>query len=141
MAQIIVQENNLTIQQFEYLYNSTKWDPFSSNQIGSSLKNDIYHVSAWIDDEIIGMGRLLGDKAMYWYIQNLIVLPEYQSIGVGTTIMNYLLAFVRKNSISSSQVVIGLMCSEHTAPFYQKFSFDIRPCNSLGPGATLELHL
>ncbi len=141
MVKIIIQENNLTVQQFEYLYKSTGWPLFSSSQVRQSLKNDVYHISAWIENEIVGMGRLLGDMAMYWYIQNLIVLPEYQSIGVGTTIMNYLLTFVRNNSLSNSQVVIGLMCSEHTASFYQKFSFDIRPCDSLGPGATLELNL
>ena len=141
MVKITIHENDLTVQQFEYLYNSTGWPSFSSSQIKQSLKNDIYHVSAWIDNKIVGMGRLLGDRAMYWYIQNLIVLPEYQLIGVGTTIMNHLLAFVRNSSPSNSQIIIGLMCSENTVSFYEKFSFDIRPCNSLGPGATLELNL
>lgn len=131
----------MTVQQFEYLYHSTQWPPFSSCQIENSLRNDIYQVSAWDGNNIVGMGRLLGDRSMYWYIQNLIILPEYQSKGIGTTIMESLLSFVRQNSPPNSHVVIGLMCSEHTAPFYKKFSFDIRPCNDLGPGATLELNL
>ncbi len=138
MNNIIIRQNCLTVQQFEYLYNSTKWEEFSSHQIEISLQKDLYHVSAWIDNEIVGMGRLLGDGSMYWYIQNLIILPKYQCRGVGTAIMNNLLEFVRNNSPSNSHIIVGLMCSEYTAPFYQRFKFDIRPCNNLGPGATLE---
>lgn len=139
--EIKIHENSITVQEFIYLYDSTNWEKFSSNQIEKSLKNDIYHVSAWINKKIVGMGRLLGDGCMYWYIQNLIVLPEYQSKGVGTAIMETLLSYVKNNSPSKSHIIVGLMCSEHTAKFYQKFSFDIRPCNSLGPGATLEFDL
>lgn len=138
MGKITLQGNSLTVQQFEYLYNSTGWPVFSQRQIINSLNNDKYHVSAWLDSEIVGMGRLLSDSSIYWYIQNIIVLPEFQSRGIGTAIMENLLSFIRNNSCPHSHIVVGLMCSEHTAPFYQKFSFNIRPCNDLGPGATLE---
>lgn len=138
MKEIITCENSLTVQQFQYLYNSTKWDTFNQHQIEKALQNDKCHVSAWIGDEIVGMGRLIGDASMYWYIQNLIVLPKYQLKGVGTAIMNYLLAFIHRNTPLNSHVIVGLMCSQHTASFYQKFSFEIRPHHNLGPGATLE---
>lgn len=141
MGEITLQANGLTVHQFEYLYNSTGWPAFSKQQITNSLYNDKYHVSAWIDSEIVGMGRLLSDSSIYWYIQNIIVLPEYQSRGIGTAIMENLLSFIRNHSYPNSHVVVGLMCSEHTAPFYRKFSFDIRPCNDLGPGATLEFDI
>lgn len=134
-------ENQLTAKQFSYLYNSTGWESFSIEQIEKSLKNDIYNISAWKNDELIGMGRLVGDSAIYWYIQNLIILPKFQLSGVGTAIMERLLLYIRNNSSLGSHIIVGLMCSEDTASFYRKFSFDIRPCKTLGPGATLEFDL
>lgn len=141
LSKIKISVGQLTVKQFEYLYQSTNWKPFLAEQIEKSLENDRYHVSAWVNQKIVGMGRLVGDASMYWYIQNLIVLPEYQCIGVGAAIMENLLTFIRKNSPSNSHIVVGLMCSENTALFYQKFGFNIRPCGDLGPGATLEMDL
>lgn len=141
MSTIEIGVGQLTVKQFEYLYQSTNWKSFPLEQIKKSLENDRYHVSAWVNQKIVGMGRLVGDASMYWYIQNLIVLPEYQRLGVGAAIMENLLEFIRKSSLSNSHVVVGLMCSENTAPFYQKFGFLIRPCGDLGPGATLEIDL
>ncbi|MCR5501527.1 MAG: GNAT family N-acetyltransferase [Lachnospiraceae bacterium] len=35
-----------------------------------------------IKDEVVGMGRLVGDGVMYWYLQEIVVLPEYQGRGI-----------------------------------------------------------
>ncbi len=135
---IEIHENELSVENFMYIYNSTHWKPFSASQISLSLQNDSYHVSAWINKEIVGMGRLVGDGVMYWYIQNLIVLPKYQLKGVGTAIMNSLLSYIKNNSLKGSHITVGLMCSESVTSFYEKFSFQVRPYDKYGPGATLE---
>ena len=35
--------------------------------------------------------------AMYWYLQEIVVLPEYQGMGIGTKIVNYLVDYAVKN--------------------------------------------
>ena len=40
----------------------------------------------------------MGDGTMYWYLQEIIVLPEYQKKGVGTRIVNHLINYARENS-------------------------------------------
>ena len=41
-----------------------------------ALKNNLYDVIAVADGEVIGMGRLVGDGVMYWYLQEIVVLPD-----------------------------------------------------------------
>ena len=49
--------------------------------------NGLFTVSAYHEEKLIGMGRLVGDGSMYWYIQDVAVLPEYQRKGIGSAIV------------------------------------------------------
>lgn len=40
-----------------------------------ALQNGLINVSAIYNGELVGMGRLVGDGAMYWYLQDIIILP------------------------------------------------------------------
>ena len=37
--------------------------------------------------------RLVGDGAMYWYLQEIIILPQFQRKGIGTMIVNHLVDY------------------------------------------------
>ena len=54
-----------------------------------ALQNGLINVSAIKDGELIGMGRLVGDGAMYWYLQEIVVLPEYQRQGIGAQLIEF----------------------------------------------------
>jgi len=56
-----------------------------------ALQNGLINVSAIYNGELVGMGRLVGDGAMYWYLQEIIILPQFQRKGIGTMIVNHLL--------------------------------------------------
>jgi GNAT superfamily N-acetyltransferase len=47
-------------------------------------------------DRAVGMGRLVGDGVMYFYVQDLAVEPGYQGRGVGQAILDALLGWVRQ---------------------------------------------
>ena len=42
-------------------------------------------------NELIGFGRIIGDKTIFLYIQDVMVTPEYQNKKIGTQIMKKLL--------------------------------------------------
>jgi Acetyltransferase (GNAT) family. len=41
-----------------------------------------------LENDIIGFGRVIGDGGIYLYIQDVIVLPEFQGQGIRKYIMN-----------------------------------------------------
>lgn len=49
-----------------------------------------------IDGKIIGMGRIIGDGARIFYIQDVVIHSNFQGKGIGTTIMEKLIAYIEK---------------------------------------------
>ncbi|MBD5467331.1 MAG: GNAT family N-acetyltransferase [Lachnospiraceae bacterium] len=90
-----------------------------------ALQNGLLNVSAIYHGELVGMGRLVGDGAMYWYLQEIIVLPEFQRKGIGTIIVNHLIDYAKANSITGKFTTIGGVSAKGKEPFYQKMGFDI----------------
>ena len=108
-------------------------------QLEKSLNNTMFNVVSVKDNEIIGMGRLIGDGAIYWYINDVYILTEYQRLGIGAQIVKRLLQYVKENSISGTSVSICLMCAQGKEKFYENLGFRIRPHEYEGAGMELEM--
>lgn len=80
------------------LYNSVGWSNYTSNP--SMLKNACKHslkiLGAYDVDRLAGIIRVTGDGYSMIYIQDIIVLPEYQRKGIGTLLLEKIL-FEYKN--------------------------------------------
>jgi GNAT superfamily N-acetyltransferase len=76
------------------------------------LSHHIYSVSAFDDDEIIGIGRLIGDASIYWCLVDIWVLPNYQGKGIGSGIVNKLLQYIKLNAIKGTSLSVFLMCAQ-----------------------------
>ena len=79
-------ENELKAKDFIRLKVATGFMDRPIDQVEKALKNNLFDVTAVYNGEVIGMGRLVGDGYMYWYLQEIIVLPEFQGQGIGTRI-------------------------------------------------------
>lgn len=126
--------NGLTADDFILLRNSTTWGVPPKTQIENSLNKSLYSVVAKDNDRTVGMGRLVGDGFMYWYIQDVIVLPEYQGKNIGRSIIENLLNYVKTNSLPENTVTVGLMAAKGKEGFYKKLGFIERPDDVLGCG-------
>jgi len=121
-----------TIEEFLNLRNKIGWGKLDYNLAETSLNNSLFHVVVRDRSQLIGMGRVVGDGAMYFYIQDVIVDPNFQNSGVGSTLMeqieNYLLVATKKGS------TIGLLAAKGKEAFYTRYGYLIRPSHSLGNG-------
>lgn len=85
------------------------------------LKNSIYGVVVYYNNIPIGIGRIIGDGGCFFEITDMAVLPEHQHKGVGTLIMNSLVAWLKENAPTTAYV--SLMADHGTPEFYAKFGF------------------
>ena len=83
-------ENNRDTDVYLSLRKAVNWKELSREQAEKALKNSMYILTAYENDEPIGMGRIVGDGAVICYVQDLIVIPEKQSDGIGGMILNRL---------------------------------------------------
>lgn len=137
-VKIIYRENVLTANDFIFLQESVGWGG-QINQMEKALQNTIFSVSAYDGDDIVGMGRLVGDGAFIWYIMNLVIQPQYQRNGIGTEIMKRLLSYISKESLPETNVTIGLFSAKGKEPYYEKFGFKTRPDENFGAGMQLRI--
>lgn len=105
-------------------------------QAEKALENGLFNVSAICDGKVVGMGRLVGDGVMYWYLQEIIVLPEYQGKGIGKGIVSRLIEYIKSAALPCSVIDVGLTAVKGKESFYEKFGFSIR---STGMGQLMEI--
>ena len=134
------EENTLTAKQFLSLRESVGWKGVEF-QVEQSLKLGLYNVLAKDGEQTVGMGRLVGDGIMYWYVQDVIVDPQYQGQGIGKEIMGHLFRYIEENSLPDTTVTIGLMAAKGKEDFYEKLGFIARPNEIYGPGMIKHHHI
>ena len=93
-----------------------------------------------MDGKIIGMGRIIGDGARIFYIQDLIIHPDHQRMGIGTEIVKKLIAYIEKLQLSNCSIMVGLMSAKGKEDFYKKFGFRTRPNDFQGCGMILNIN-
>lgn len=116
-----LEDNTLSAEEFIHLKVATGFMDRPLEQVEKALANGLFRVSAISNGEVVGMGRLVGDGAMYWYLQEIIVLPEYQGKGIGKAIVNRLLDYIQKTAIRGTKISVGLTAVKGKEPFYEKF--------------------
>ena len=116
-------ENQLSAEDFIRLKVATGFKNRPKEQVEKALENDLLDIVAVVNNSVVGMGRLVGDGALYWYLQEIIVLPEYQRQGIGSGIVNYLLEYIKKNTKEGTFTCVGLTAAEGKESFYERFGF------------------
>lgn len=117
-------QNELTPQEFLTLRNTTDWDELDLETIKIGINNSLYSVTIYSAGELIGMGRVIGDGSIYFYIQDVIVKPKFRSKGFGTIIMDSIMKYI--DTCSKENSFIGLMAAEGVEKFYTKYGFQSR---------------
>jgi GNAT superfamily N-acetyltransferase len=122
-----------TPAEFNALRLSVEWPVFSHDKVEKALAGTLFAVV--VEDtnrEARAMGRVLGDGAIYFHIQDVIVHPSCQRFGLGKMVMNSLMKYVDSAAVKNTN--IGLMCSKGREGFYKSFGFVERPAEKFGAG-------
>jgi len=127
---IRVEERRLVLQEYQYLRGTTGWCMIDDDTVRKGLTSDLFSVCAFYDNQLVGMGRVVGDGAIYFYVQDIVVVPEYQGKGIGKRIMNAVEAYLKKHA--KPNTFVGLMAAEGMQGFYTRFGYLERPLNAPG---------
>jgi len=124
MAKYNVKYNELSAEDFIYLWESV-WDEAPSiDQVKLAMENTLFRVSVFDGEKIIAMARVIGDKGLDYYIKDVVVIPEYQGKGIGRILIDELLKYINDNGIKSTKIFVELCAMPDVIPFYEKFGFE-----------------
>ena len=134
---IKIDENIISVDDFNYLTDKVGWGTRDNKIVEEALNNTLYSVSIYDDDNIIGYGRIIGDKTIFLYIQDIMVIPEYQGKKIGTKIMEALLDKIKEYKAVNPNIRTYLGASKGKEQFYERFGFKTRSNADLGEGMIL----
>lgn len=77
-------EKTLTATEFNTLTESVVCGTRENSIVEEALKNTLYSLCVYDEDKLIGYGRIIGDKTIFLYIQDIMAIPEYQDKQIGT---------------------------------------------------------
>jgi GNAT superfamily N-acetyltransferase len=120
-----------TLLGYKKLYESTGWAnsaSVSDEVLQAAIDNSWYWISAYDDQSLIGIGRLVSDGALYAFVCDMIVDPKYRKQGIGASILEMLKEKCKKHSFRR----VWLFAAPGRAGFYLSNGFEIRPDNAPG---------
>ena len=126
-----------TPQEHRRLAEAVGWgDSFDWPSLPDSLAGSLAGVVAEDAGEVVGMGRLVGDGVLYFYVQDVAVLPGYQGRGIGAALVDRLLEQVRR--LAPAHAFVGLFATAPAIPLYASRGFTAGDMQGmfrvLGPG-------
>lgn len=110
------------------LYESVGWANYVEHpqKLREGYKNSLCVLAAYKDTELVGILRAVGDNATILFIQDIIVLPKYQRMGIGTK----LIKSVMEKYKDVYQIELLTDDTEKTISFYK--SVGLTPINEIG---------
>lgn len=129
-----VRINTLTPELFLDLYTSVGWEAPVIQQVQRALKNTMATFTAYENNNVVGMVRLIGDGGMSFYMKDFVVIPSFQSQGVGAILIESIEKYIKEKIDINWAVSLELISSIEAVGFYKKKGFEERPCEWDGPG-------
>lgn len=112
-----VEYNSYNEAEIMALYSSVGWSNYTNNpaMLRQAYKNSLYILAAYAGDKLVGILRAVGDGASVVFLQDLIVLPEYQRQGIGSQLMRS----VMEKYTDVYQLQLLTEASEKNIAFYE----------------------
>ncbi|CAM2945761.1 N-acetyltransferase [Pseudoalteromonas atlantica] len=118
--------------EFANLRTQVKWQNPDDKTLKASIENSLFWVTVYDTDNLIGTGRVVGDGAMYFYIQDVIVAPSYQKQGIGHLVMTHIENYL--SNTCSNSATIALLSANGKESFYTQYGYVKRDGDGLGLG-------
>lgn len=122
-----------TVSEYSRLRELAGWSKAEEESIERALKNSLFCAVAIEDNKAVGFGRIIGDNELYFYVQDLIVHPDYRAKGVGKALMRELMNYINTNAEPGA--FVGLMAAKGLENYYEAFGFKAR--DKAAPGMYL----
>lgn len=110
-------EKKLDKKQIFNLYNNSGWTAYTDDmeKLMKGIENSLEVITAWNNEELVGLIRVVGDGTTIIYIQDILILPQYKRKGIGSKLLKTIIdkySDVRQKVLLTEDV-------EETRSFYE----------------------
>lgn len=103
------------------LYDSVGWSAYTDDlaALENGFNNSLKILAAYKNDELVGIIRAVGDGYTVVFIQDILVLSEYQRQGIGSALLKAIVDCYP----NVRQIQLTTDCTEKTIAFYKSVGF------------------
>ena len=120
-------EHKINEDEFLEVIESVGFKTYPKNQITTALKNTMYMVKVIVNDELAGIGRVVGDGSIVCMLSDICVKPKFQNNGIGKMIVLELKRLIEENVKDGEKMQIELTPTAGNEHFYEKCGFKYKP--------------
>jgi ribosomal protein S18 acetylase RimI-like enzyme len=104
-----------------HLYKSVGWSNYYERpeMLRKAFANSLCTLGAYSGGKLVGIIRVVGDGHSIIYVQDLLILPEYQHTGIGTRLLSAIL----EKFGNVYQKILVTDRTEKTVSFYESLGF------------------
>lgn len=118
MSIVFSETRDIEMAQIVVLYKANRWSSVRKPQLlHQALINSDYLVSAWDGKHLVGIGNAISDGFLVVYYPHLLVDPDFQGQGIGTTLLRML-----KERYEGFHMQM-LVADNEAVSFYEKSGF------------------
>ncbi len=122
-APYVLTERVPTPDEYRELCEAVGWgDVMNFEAATTSLERSLYAVVALHRGRAVGMARIVGDGAIYHYLQDVVVHPDHQHLGLGRRLVQAAVAHVHAHA--PDRAFFGVFAAAGTEPFYRRVGFE-----------------
>jgi ribosomal protein S18 acetylase RimI-like enzyme len=114
------------------LRRSVAWLVPDKADASDAMCGTLFGVVAEVGGRVVGMGRVVGDGALCFLVQDLIVHPDFQRQGIGRKLMDELMRLIDAQARPKAHV--SLFSAPGMQGFYSQYGFVERPGRMNAPG-------
>ena len=119
-----------SVHEYQRLRDAVNWGNVNPQATQAGLDHALYSICLLRGEEVVGCGRVIGDGGIYFYVQDIIVLPDHQGQGLGRRIMDAVMRFLEASAPPNA--FVALMAAKGISRFYQRYGFGERPADAPG---------
>lgn len=121
MNRIQIIEQKIPIQLYQTMRAKCGLSAKTDQACEVGLNNSLFSIMVKEDENVIGMGRVIGDGGCFCQVVDICVIPEKQGQGIGKIIMNNITNYIKTKLPKSCYT--SLIADGDASFLYEKFGF------------------
>ncbi|WP_411851281.1 GNAT family N-acetyltransferase [Stenotrophomonas sp. LGBM10] len=118
-----------TVEEYRQLRVLAGLSPKSLEAAARGLPNTVFGVSIRDGEQLVAMGRLIGDGGCFLQVVDIAVVPDRQGQGLGKAVMTALDAWLRTNAAGA---YVSLIADGQAHRLYAQFGYTQTAPKSVG---------
>ncbi len=114
-------EKDIDKNQLIELYRENGWEAYltDTEKLHRAVKNSATVITAWFEEELVGLIRTISDGETITYIQDILLLNKFKRHGIGSKLIN----MIMENNKDIRQCVLLTDNEKRTVSFYESLGF------------------